>query len=68
MMMQQLALSLTDVQMRWLRQASKAVPITRCDEFLRAVAAHLNGTPSDAAVSAQSMPRSTGFRLRCSAC
>jgi hypothetical protein len=45
-------LSLSDRQLRLVQTAAKAVPVSRRDEFLQKLAAHLTSEPSDAAVQA----------------
>jgi hypothetical protein len=45
-------LALSDHQMSLVRRAAAALPENARDELLRAVAAHLSESPSDAAVAA----------------
>ena len=52
MKMQRTPLSLSDLQLRLVRNAASAVPLAQCDGFLQSVASHLTGEPSNDAVQA----------------
>jgi len=45
------ALALSDDQMRRVERAARGLAVEARDNFLRTVADHLNGNPSDAAVN-----------------
>jgi hypothetical protein len=45
-------LSLSDSQLRLIRHAAASLPVDARDNFLKTVAAHLTGEPSDHAVQA----------------
>jgi hypothetical protein len=49
--MKRTPLSLSDQQMRMIRAAAAALPVSARDEFLQRVAAHLADAPSDTAIT-----------------
>lgn len=49
--MKRTPLSLSDQQLRMIRAAAAALPVSARDEFLQSVARHLAGEPSDTAIT-----------------